>query len=159
MNHSGNTESQSVGCNPERPKILDVVLNLIIPPSEDGRLPGAAEYDVWGYICRVAGSHSKTIRDELDRLEQRAYERFGKPLDALEYSVAQSFVDELRALEPEFLADLARQTVSFYYQQDRVLEAIGVEARAPYPQGFEVISGDLSLLDPVRRRGTIYRKL
>ena len=60
---------------------------------------------------------------------------------------------------PEFLADLARQTVSFYYQQDRVLEAIGVEARAPYPQGFEVVSGDLSLLDPVRRRGTIYRKL
>jgi hypothetical protein len=40
-----------------------------------------------------------------------------------------------------------------------VLEAIGMEARAPFPKGFEVEPGDLSLLDPVRRRGRVYREV
>ena len=159
MSHSRTTDSQLVHNDPGRPKNLDIVLNLIIPPSEDGRLPGAAEYDVWGYICTVAGGLSQTIRDELDRLDQHAHKKFGKALIVLENSIAQSVVDELRLVEPDFLADLARHTVSFYYQQDRVLEAIGLQARAPHPEGFEVVSGDLSLLDPVRRRASLYRKV
>ena len=159
MNHSGNTESQSVGCNPERPKSLDVVLNLIIPPSEDGRLPGVAHYDLWEYICTVAGQLAQTIRNDLDRLDQHANARFGKSLAALTHADAQLMVDELRVVEPDFMADLVRQTFSCYYQQDRVLEAIGMEARAPYPKGFEVAPGDFSLLDPVRGRADLYRKV
>ena len=53
---------------------------------------------------------------------------------------------------------LAQQTVTCYYQNDRVLEAIGVGARPPFPEGYQVPSGDLSLLEPVRGRGRIYRE-
>ena len=31
------------------------------------------------------------------------------------------------------------------------------DARPPFPKGFDVEQGDWSLLDPVKRRGTIYR--
>ena len=44
-----------------------------------------------------------------------------------------------------------------YYRDDRVLTAIGVEPRPPFPKGYEVPQGDWSLLDPVRARGPIYR--
>ena len=44
-----------------------------------------------------------------------------------------------------------------YYRDDRVLEAIGLEPRAPYPKGFEVEKGDWELLGPVKSRGPIYR--
>jgi hypothetical protein len=64
----------------------------------------------------------------------------------------------LRGEEPSFLARLAQQTVTAYYQDDRVLQAIGMEARPPFPKGYEVPSGDLSLLDPVRARGRVYRE-
>ena len=40
-----------------------------------------------------------------------------------------------------------------YYQQDRVLEAIGIEPRPPHPEGYAVPPSDLSLLDPVKARG------
>jgi hypothetical protein len=36
-----------------------------------------------------------------------------------------------------------------YYQDDRVRRNIGVVTGAPFPQGNEVMPGDLSLLDPV----------
>jgi hypothetical protein len=55
------------------------------------------------------------------------------------------------------MSRLALETVTCYYQHDRVLEALGMETRAPYPQGFQVIAGDLALLAPVRRRGKVYR--
>ena len=44
-----------------------------------------------------------------------------------------------------------------YFRDDRVLEAIGLEPRAPYPGGFEVENGDWELLEPVKSRGPIYR--
>jgi hypothetical protein len=34
-----------------------------------------------------------------------------------------------------------------------VIEALGLEARAPHPVGYEMDAGDFSLLDVVRRRG------
>ncbi len=44
-----------------------------------------------------------------------------------------------------------------YYRDDRVLLAIGHEARAPFPKGYEVEQGDWSLLDPVKRRAKLWR--
>ena len=69
----------------------------------------------------------------------------------------QALLDEVRGDEPKFLRDLALQPVTLYYQDDRVMEAIGLEARPPFPKGSEVVAGDLSLLDPVRARGQVYR--
>lgn len=44
-----------------------------------------------------------------------------------------------------------------YYTDDRVMRAIGMEARPPFPKGYEVAQGDWSLIEPVRNRGQIWR--
>ena len=46
-----------------------------------------------------------------------------------------------------------------YYRDDRVMRSLEMEPRSPFPQGFEVEQGDWSLLDPVKRRGRIYRQV
>ena len=63
----------------------------------------------------------------------------------------------MRARDPSALQQLALETVTCYYQQDRVLEGLGMEARPPFPTGYRVEQGDLSLLKPVIARGKICR--
>ena len=45
------------------------------------------------------------------------------------------------------------------YRDDRVLRSLGMEPRPPFPKGFEVEQGDWSLLEPVKRRGKLYREV
>ena len=132
--------------------------NLVIPPSEDGTLPGAGEFDVAGYIATAAPDSIAALRDELAELSARAATELSKPISDVTAVEFENLVGQLRGASPRFLSGFAKQTVSLYYQQDAVLEAIGLEARAPYPIGFDVKPGDLSLLDPVRQRGRIYRE-
>jgi hypothetical protein len=54
-------------------------------------------------------------------------------------------------------AALGRVVLQCYYRDDRVLEALGLEARAPYPKGHVVEQGDWSLLDRVRERAPLWR--
>ncbi len=44
-----------------------------------------------------------------------------------------------------------------YYQNSRVCELIGVRPGAPFPQGYAVEPGDLSLLDTVLAHPRSYR--
>lgn len=138
-------------------RTLDCVLNLIVPPSPDGRMPGAADVDVLRYLLESEPASMPALRDELNRLETEAQLRFGAAFGNLDPHARQRLVNSLRTDDPRFLRALALHTVTCYYQDDRVLAALGIEPRAPYPLGYEVKSGDLSLLDPVRRRGRIWR--
>ncbi len=54
-------------------------------------------------------------------------------------------------------AALGRVILSAYYRDDRVLLALGLEARAPFPKGYALEQGDWSLLDAVRRRPPFWR--
>jgi hypothetical protein len=138
-------------------RTFDCVLNLIVPPSPDGCMPGAADVEVLRYLLESEPASIRPLRDELDRLETDAQLRFGAAFADLDPHARQRLVNSLRLDDPHFLRALALHTVTCYYQHDRVLAALGMEPRAPYPLGYEVKSGDLSLLDPVRRRGPIWR--
>ncbi len=137
--------------------ILDAVLNLIVPPSADGRMPGAAEVGVPAYLCAEAADALPVLRLELEELEQRSREQFALGFAQMEEGERRSLVESMGAQAPSFLSRLAMETLACYYQHDRVLEGLGMEARPPYPKGYQVVQGDLSLLAPVRARGKIYR--
>jgi len=136
---------------------LDLVLDMIVPPSAEGRMPGAAEVGVPAYLCAEAPDALPELCRELEELERRAHERFARGFAELEERERKSLVEAMRAQEPAFMSRLALETLACYYQHDRVLAGLGVEARPPYPKGYEVAPGDLSLLAPVRARGRIYR--
>ena len=133
------------------------ILDMIIPASGDGRFPSAAETDVLGYVAKTDPKLLETVRIELDRLNTMSENLHGLVFGDAHETVRQELLDEIRGKEPQFLRGLALQTVTCYYQDDRVMEAIGMEARPPFPKGYEVVAGDLSLLDPVRARGQVYR--
>ena len=137
--------------------VLDAVLNLIVPPSSDARMPGAAEVGVLAYLCAEAADALPVLREELDELERRANARFARSFIALVQGERHALVEELRARTPAFMSRLAMETLACYYQHDRVLVGLGLEARPPHPTGYQVAQGDLSLLAPVRARGQIYR--
>ena len=137
--------------------VLNVVLDMIVPASADGRMPSAADVDVLAYIRESEGESLPDLKRELDRLEDGALSNLGKAFVDLKPMDRQGLVDELRRAEPRFLAALAMQTVTSYYLDDRVMEALGLEPRPPFPEGYEVERGDLSLLDPVRERGKLFR--
>lgn len=141
----------------EQRRVFDIVLDLIVPPSGDGRRPSAADVDVLGYIRDVESQTLDALRADLDRLDAQAMETHGQAFASLDATIRQGLVNALREQEPHFMRTLAMQTVTCYYQDDRVVEAIGVGARPPFPKGYEVPAGDLSLLEPVRQRGKVYR--
>lgn len=142
----------------DQQRVLAIVLDLIIPASEDGQRPSAAEVDVLGYV-RESESHTLDgLRAELDQLDAEAWETHREAFASLDPATREGLVNAVREREPHFMRTLAMQTVICYYQDDRVLEAIGVGARPPFPQGYEVPAGDLTLLEPVRRRCKVYRE-
>jgi hypothetical protein len=94
---------------------------------------------------------------ELEQLDRCSLERFAREFASLEDHERKSVIEELRAREPSFMSRLAMEALACYYQHDRVFEGLGMEARPPYPKGYQVVQGDLSLLEPVRARGKIYR--
>jgi hypothetical protein len=137
--------------------MLDIVLNMIVPPSADGRMPGAAEVGVPAYLLAEAPDALHQLRRELEELDRRSRDRFARAFAELEEGERKALIGEMRAHEPSFMNRLSMETLACYYQNDRVLAGLGMEARPPYPKGYQVVQGDLSLLDPVRARGKIYR--
>ncbi len=137
--------------------ILDAVLDLIVPPGADGRMPGAAEVGVPEWMAAQVPDAFPRLREELDELERRAREAHAAGFAALDAPRRQALVDAIRAGSPSFMSRLAVETVTCYYLHDRVLQGLGMELRAPAPKGYQVVQGDLALLAPVRARGKIWR--
>ena len=136
---------------------FDVVVDMIVPASADGRKPSAAEVGVLDFIREREPGDLAAIARDIGRLDAAARDRHGAGFTDLDAASRQAVVDAMRADDAAFLRILAIHTVTCYYQHDRVLAAIGLEARPPFPQGYDVVAGDTDLLEPVRRRGNLVR--
>jgi hypothetical protein len=63
----------------------------------------------------------------------------------------------LQTEHPLVVAGAVGQTLLRYYEVDTVVRALGLEARAPHPQGYPVDDTDWALLEPVRKMDRIYK--
>jgi hypothetical protein len=94
-------------------------------------------------LCEYVEAVSKEVAgcgfQDLDTVQMRELANY----------LANSNVQEVQGFEG--------LVVQCYYRDDRVLAALGMEARAPFPQGYEVAAGDWELLDTVKRRPPFYR--
>ena len=138
--------------------IFDIVLDHIIPADPQRGKPSAAEVNVYDYIFDRDPSSFNEIAQQLDELETAADNEYKQSFATLTRASQEEIVQRKRTENPQFLITLAVHTTTCYYLDAKVMQAIGLPARAPYPEGFTVPRGDLSLLDPVRERDFMWRR-
>lgn len=132
---------------------LLAIVGHMIPASTEFGLPGADDPAIYADILRSVGRDKPLLSKALDAVDAWA----GGRLATLPRDQQAALLAEFRSAEPELAGVLEAVTARCYYRDDRVMAAIGVEGRPPFPLGYEVEEGDWSLLDPVRARGPIYR--
>ncbi len=142
--------------SPAQRRALAAVLDALIPPSPERGLPGAGEIGLATHVEEIAELRD-VVRQGLAGLDEAATRR-GAAFEALAPPDRAAALSELAAAQPAFLPGLIFQTYAAYYQDARVLEALGLEGRPPHPQGYPLEPGDLTLLERVRQRERMYRE-
>ncbi len=125
----------------------------MIPASVEGGMPAASDPAILADIVRSIGRDLPLIRTALAEIDKRA----GGAFAALDRDAREALINAWYAEGGAPAKALGRVVLSAYYRDDRVLRALGHEARAPFPQGHVVEQGDWRLLDPVKRRKPFWR--
>jgi len=146
--------------NDDQRRALAPVLDGFIPRSDDGVLPGAGELGIARDIdeaLQCEPAMQAMVVESLAALDRLAQRRGAERFTALPVEQQGEVLHELSCTEQAFPPMLMLYTFGCYYKHPRILAHYGLEARPPHPQGYEVAPTDLSLLDPVRKRGPRYR--
>jgi hypothetical protein len=156
------TDDTPRGFSDQQARVLDGVLDDIIPRSADGRLPGAGELGLADSIA--AGLHKMPelramIEQGVSALDDLARKRWSQGFASLAPPERSAALNELASSEHAFPPVLLLHTYAAYYRHPRIVAALGLEPRPPHPKGYEMGDDDLTLLDVVRRRGPLYRRL
>jgi hypothetical protein len=133
---------------------LRTVAAMIIPASDEYKVPGADDAAIQADMLNTLGRDTALTAAALDHLARLA----GKPLADLDQAQRDEVANEFRATGGGAAATLVRVVLQCYYRDDRVLRSLGLELRAPFPQGHILADGDWSLLDPVRARSPNLRR-
>jgi len=134
---------------------LRTVAAMIVPASDEYKVPGADDPAIQADMIATLGRDTMMVGLALDRLASLAG---GQPLAELDAARRNGVAKEFRATGGAAAATLVRVVLQCYYRDDRVLQSLGIELRAPFPKGYVLPEGDWSLLDPVRERGGILRR-
>src|SRR5262245_52759609 len=126
-------------------RTLASVLDEIIPPRPDGRLPGAGSLGIGEYVeqvMRATPDLRGMLAEGLTSLDAAARERMGHAFTDL------APADKVTLLnEQPFMFPLMLHVFIGYYKDARVMVALGLEPRAPHPHGHAMAPVDLGLLD------------
>lgn len=133
---------------------LACIAGHIIPASAVYGVPAANDPIILADIVSIIDHREHTaVVAVLADVDEAA----GGSLCALDNTEQGTLLERLRVDRSGFFAVIENVVARAYYRDDRVLRSIGVEVRPPFPKGYEIEEGDWSSLDPVRRRGKIYR--
>jgi gluconate 2-dehydrogenase subunit 3-like protein len=145
----------------EHAGMLPTLLDTLVPASADGRLPSAGSLDLAGHIARTM-ERMPVLRPAVEYglgvLADRAREQHAGGWSALSPAERTAVVAAFAADDQFFLPAFLFLVYAGYYTHPRVVAALGLEARPPHPQGYAMPPDDFGLLDPVRRRGKMYRQ-
>jgi len=127
---------------------LRTIAAMIIPASDEYKVPGADDPAIQADMLKTLGRDTGLVVKALDHLARLA----GKPLAALDQAKRDAVAQEFRTTGGAAAATLVRVVLQCYYRDDSVLRSLGIELRAPFPNGHVLPDGDWSLLDPVKAR-------
>ncbi len=132
---------------------LRTIAGTMVPEDAALGMPGADDPAILDDIVRSIGRDLPLVREALAAIMAKA----GKGFAGLERSAREDLINDWYAGGGAAAAVLGRVILGAYYRDDRVLVALGHEARAPFPKGYVLEPGDWSLLDAVRDRPPFWR--
>jgi hypothetical protein len=132
---------------------LREIAGTMIPADPALGMPGADDPAILADIVRSVGRDLPQVRAAMAAIGSKSVGGFG----TMSRDEKEALVNNYHAVGGAPAATLGRVILGAYYRDNRVLIAIGHEARAPFPGGYFVEQGDWSLLDPVRRRAQFWR--
>jgi hypothetical protein len=148
------------GLGPDAETALAALLDELLPPRPDVALPGAGGLGL-GRALLASIAEKPELRPVLApgfaALAELLAERGAARLADVAPGERRALLDALAAQAPALLPTLAFLAFLAYYQEPRVLAALGREARPPFPEGYALPPFDPALLEPVRRRAPFYR--
>jgi hypothetical protein len=139
--------------SPTETRRLQRLAGIMIPASDEYAVPAADDALIFADILRSLGRDIVEVRSALDELATLA----GGVFSDLDEDRAAAVAGLFLASESLAVAVLGRIVLLCYYRDDRVLRSLGMEPRAPFPEGHVVEQGDWSLLDAVRGRAQLWR--
>jgi hypothetical protein len=137
----------------DQTRSLRCLVEMMIPASAEYGVPSAGDDAIFADILQSLGRDALHVENVLQTLDAIG----GGPFADLDVERREAVAARLRDTGGEALTSLTRIVLQCYYRDDRVMRALGMEPRPPFPKGFEVEEGDWSLLDPVRARPKLYR--
>lgn len=137
---------------------LACVLDTLLPPTPDGRVPGAGALGL-GESLAAKADLAEVIRVGLIGLDRLARERGASDFASVAPEQRAELLEALAATDPGFVPALVFHGYVAYYQHPQVVEALGLEARPPHPAGYPIEPWDQGLLEPVRGRTRLFREV
>ncbi len=132
---------------------LRAIAGAMIPADGGLGMPGADDPGIQADIVRSLGRDLVPVRAALAAIMTTAAGGFA----AMDPDGREALIERWFAGGGEPAATFARVILGAYYRDDRVLLAVGMEPRAPFPKGYALDQGDWSLLDAVRGRQAFWR--
>jgi hypothetical protein len=126
---------------------------FMVPASAEYGVPGADDEAILADILRSLGRDRSDVGNALAMLGEIA----GGDFAGLDDAKAEAAAMALLGHQSPVVTALGRAVLQCYYRDDRVIRALGIEPRAPFPKGRVLEQGDWSLLDAVRGRPRMWR--
>ena len=129
------------------------IAGTMIPADAKRRLPGADDPAIQADVARTVGRDLPLVKEAIAAIVAKS----GGAFAALDQDRREALINDYHAGRSAPVMTLGRVILGAYYRDDRVLSALGVEPRPPFPKGYTVEQGDWSLLDAVRNRPQLWR--
>ena len=138
---------------------LEVLVEMVIPASEEYGVPGANDPKIFEDILVVANGSSSDLTAGLNVLDELSITHGGDAFTRLEEKDRLEVIAAFSRSQAQCVKLIVGTVARCYYRDDRVMGALDMEARPPHPDGYTIEQGDWSLLDPVRQRPPFYRQV
>jgi hypothetical protein len=125
----------------------------MIPESREHGVPGADDPAILNDIVNSLGRDLPLVREAVAAIAALSDGVFA----GLDRGKREALVNDYYTTGGAPAVALGRVILAAYYRDDRVLLALKLEARPPFPKGYTLEQGDWSLLDAVRKRAPFWR--
>jgi hypothetical protein len=146
-------EHPGIELTPAEWQDLRRLTGFMVPASREYGVPGADDAAIFADIVRSLDRDRDAVRAALVMLREIAGDDFA----GLDEAKAETAAMTLLSREGPTITALGRAVLQCYYRDDRVMRALGLEPRPPYPKGYVLEQGDWALLDVVRGRPRMWR--